>query len=286
MNVPGDREPPANHEFFAGNGEMANRMRSFDWSKSSLGPAEAWPQSLKTTVRIMLTSRYAMWMSWGPEIAFFYNDAYTPTLGNKHAWALGCPANTVWAEIWPDIGPRIDRVLRTGEATWDEGLRLFLDRSGYLEETYHTFSYSPLADDDGAVSGMLCVVTEETQRIIGERRLKTLRDAGTRAAVAQSADEACRLVIAALDDNPADVPLALLYLTSDDGKTAQLRAASRLARGHAGWAETITLAGPTSQASWPLAEAMSQGACIKSATFGNDSAIRRMGHGTACPRRR
>ena len=259
MNALADRKGPADHEFFAGNGEMANRMRSFDWSKSSLGPAEDWPQSLKTTVRIMLTSRYAMWMAWGSEIAFFYNDAYTPTLGNKHAWALGCPANTVWAEIWPDIGPRIERVLTTGEATWDEGLLLFLDRSGYLEETYHTFSYSPLADDNGAVSGMLCVVTEETQRIIGERRLKTLRDLGTRTAVAKSTEEACRLVAAALDDNPADVPFALFYLTSADGKSARLQAASRRASGQPDWPDIIELTNSTPRKSWPLAEAMGQG---------------------------
>ena len=78
---------PAGHECFAGSGEMAARMQSFDWSKTPLGPVECWPQSLKTTVRIMLTSRYAMWMAWGPDLTFFYNDAYTPTLGIKHAWA-------------------------------------------------------------------------------------------------------------------------------------------------------------------------------------------------------
>jgi hypothetical protein len=132
-NQPGQ---PAGRECFAGNGEMSARMQSFDWSKTPLGPVEFWPQSLKTTVRIMLTSRYAMWMAWGPELTFFYNDAYTPTLGIKHTWALGSRASQVWAEIWPDIGPRIESVLRTGEATWDEGLLLFLERSGYPEETY------------------------------------------------------------------------------------------------------------------------------------------------------
>ena len=85
----------------------------------------------------------------------------------------------MWAEIWPDIGPRIDTVMRTGEATWDEALLLFLERSGYTEETYHTFSYSPLYDDDGAIAGMLCVVSEDTERVIGERRMATLRDLGS-----------------------------------------------------------------------------------------------------------
>ena len=119
--------------------------------------------SLRTALRILVTSRYAMWLGWGPELIFFYNDAYgAMTLGAKHPWALGQPASKVWEEIWPDIGPRAESVLRTGEATWDEGLLLFLERSGFPEETYHTFSYSPLPDDNGAVGGMLCVVTEET----------------------------------------------------------------------------------------------------------------------------
>jgi CheY-like chemotaxis protein len=151
-------------------------IREFDWTKTPLGPIDEWPQSLKTVVRLLLASRFAMWMSWGPELTFFYNDAYRRmTLGRKHPWALGRPSREVWAEIWDDIGPRIDRVLESGEATWDEALLLFLGRSGYREETYHTFSYSPLAGDDGKVAGHLCVVTEETDRVIGERRLETLR---------------------------------------------------------------------------------------------------------------
>src|SRR5450432_111721 len=157
-------------------GEMGKRIRSLDWSKTPLGPMDQWPQSLRTVVNILLTSRYQMWMAWGPELTFLCNDAYRPTLGIKDAWALGARADRVWAEIWPDIGPRIESVLTTGTATYDEGLLLLLERSGFPEETYHTFSYSPLADDDGVISGMLCVVTEETERVIGERRVETLRD--------------------------------------------------------------------------------------------------------------
>src|ERR1700712_2090609 len=136
--------------FLAGGGEMGALMRLKDWSQSPLGAPDAWPQSLKTVVRIMLTSRYAMWMAWGPELSFFYNDAYRPTLGVKHPQALGVPAPKVWAEIWQDIGPRIGAVLDSGEATWEQALLLFLERSGYREETYHTFSYSPLADEGRA----------------------------------------------------------------------------------------------------------------------------------------
>jgi len=106
-----------------------------------------------------------MWMAWGQELTFFCNDAYRrDTLATKYPWALGRSAREVWAEIWPDIGPRIETVLRTGEATWDEALLLFLERSGWPEESYHTFSYSPLNDDEGRITGMLCVVSEDTER--------------------------------------------------------------------------------------------------------------------------
>src|SRR5262249_50698652 len=112
---------------FAGDGEMSRLMRAHDWSATPLGPVGSWPQSLKTAVRILLSSRYAMWLGWGADFTFFYNDAYARmTLGAKHPWALGRPAREVWAEIWGDIGPRAESVVRTGKATWDERLLLFL----------------------------------------------------------------------------------------------------------------------------------------------------------------
>ncbi len=115
-------------------------MRGLDWSKTPLGPASQCPQSLRTVLNILLNSRFAMWMAWGKDLTFFYNDAYRPTLGIKHPWALGSPAPEVWAEIWHDIGPRIDKVMTTGESTYEERLLLILERSGFPEETYHTFS--------------------------------------------------------------------------------------------------------------------------------------------------
>ncbi len=155
--------------------EMPRLVEDFDWASTPLGPAAAWPDSLKTVVRILLTSRFPMWMAWGPDLIFLYNDAYRrTTLGTKHPWALGKPAAQVWHEIWKDIGPRIRQVMETGEASWDEMLLLILERSGYPEETYHTFSYSPLSDSDGRIMGMLCVVMEDTVRVIGERQLASL----------------------------------------------------------------------------------------------------------------
>src|ERR1700734_2319951 len=146
------------------------------------GPGEV--RALMRACRWDLTSRFAMWMAWGSDLTFLCNDSYLPTVGLKRDWVIGSRSDKVWAEIWPDIGPRIRHVLATGEATWDEALLLYLQRRGFAEETYHTFSYSPLADDAGRNAGMLCVVAEVTEKVIGERQLATLRDLGSRLAAA------------------------------------------------------------------------------------------------------
>jgi PAS domain S-box-containing protein len=206
---------PSSHD---GSGEMLRRVGELDWAATPLGPRGAWPASLTAAVRILLTSRFSMWMAWGPELTMFYNDAYwRDTLRTKHPWALGRPAREVWAEIWDDIGPRIESVLRTSEATWDEDLLLFLERSGYAEETYHTFSYSPLSDDSGAVAGMLCVVTENTDRVLSERRMATLRDLASALASARTEADVVAAVTAQLAANRQDLPFSLTYLFDDEG---------------------------------------------------------------------
>jgi signal transduction histidine kinase/CheY-like chemotaxis protein len=224
MSIPSDRAlssaPSVLREastlsFLAGGGQMGERMRALDWSKTALGAPECWPQSLKTIVRVMLDSRYAMWMLWGPELTFFCNDSYLPTVGNKRDWVLGARSDKVWEEIWPDIGPRIAQVLEQGKATWDEGLQLFLDRRGFLEETYHTFSYSPVYDDDSRVAGMLCVVTEVTERVIGEQRLKSLRDLADRTLGLESVEGTCQRLFDVLAQYSQDFPFAALYLLED-----------------------------------------------------------------------
>ncbi|HEY6824518.1 MAG TPA: hypothetical protein VI195_08760, partial [Steroidobacteraceae bacterium] len=202
-------------DFLAGGGEVGARLRGLDWSATPIGPPERWPQSLKTIVRVMLDSRYAMWMLWGPDLTFFCNDAYLPTVGIKRDWVLGARADVVWEEIWPDIGPRISQVLEHGQATWDEGLLLFLERSGFTEETYHTFSYSPVYDDDSHVAGMLCVVTEVTERVIGERHLRVLRDLAARASGMETVQQACDRLVAVLAANLLDVPFSCLYVLDE-----------------------------------------------------------------------
>ena len=207
-----DRAPlvlEARVAFLERGGEMGARMRAFDWTATPLGSPQQWPQSLKTIVRILLDSRYAMWMLWGPELTFFCNDAYLPTVGIKRDWVLGARSDKVWAEIWPDIGPRIAHVLATGEATWDEGLLLFLERSGYPEETYHTFSYSPVYDDAGVVAGMLCVVTEDTERADQRATHRVLGAIGSDLAGTHSEPEVFAVVARHIGAGLPDLPCAL-----------------------------------------------------------------------------
>jgi PAS domain S-box-containing protein len=214
------------------NGEIGRDLLAVDWESTPLGPPDDWPRSLQNAVRILLTSRFSMWMAWGPDLTFFCNDAYRrDTLGAKYPWALGRPASEVWKEIWGDIGPRIDRVMTERVSTWDESLLLFLERSGYVEETYHTFSYSPLADDDGNVEGMLCVVKEDTEQVISSRRMMTLRDLGSRAQSDLTEPDTIASACAHLADNGLSVPFALIYLFDDSG-AARLAGTSRVPAGH------------------------------------------------------
>uniref|UniRef100_UPI0015F0904F sensor histidine kinase n=1 Tax=Pseudonocardia pini TaxID=2758030 RepID=UPI0015F0904F len=216
---------------FARGGELGRVMAAWDWASTSVGPPETWPATLRGVVRILLGSRFSMWMGWGPELAFFYNDAYQrDTLRAKHPWALGRPAREVWAEIWPDIGPRIESVLASGEATWDEDLLLLLERSGYPEETYHTFSYSPLADEEGVVSGFLCVVTENTDRVLSERRMSILRGLSSALTSARSEQEVIEAVGEQLGSSSRDLPFAAVYLLDACG-SARLACAAGVGPG-------------------------------------------------------
>jgi signal transduction histidine kinase len=237
-------------DLLAGPGEARALMRTRDWDSTPLGPPVRWPSTLRAVVGVMLTSRFAMWMAWGSELTFLCNDAYLPTVGVKRDWVIGSRSDKVWAEIWPDIGPRIAHVLSTGEATWDESLLLYLERRGFSEETYHTFSYSPLADDAGRNAGMLCVVAEVTEKVIGERQLGTLRDLGSRLAAASTRAEVMASVELCLTDEPRDLPFAIAYLVGSAGKEATLAAAHGLERSGPGAPPVIALDGRDHL--WPL----------------------------------
>jgi PAS domain S-box-containing protein len=233
----GGRPPGA--DVFAVGGGLGRDLAAVNWAQTPLGPPSQWPQSLRTAVSILLSSRFPMWMAWGPELTFFCNDAYRrDTLGRKYPWALGRPASEVWAEIWDDIGPRIATVLSTGQATWDEALLLFVERSGYPEESYHTFSYSPLHDDDGALVGMLCVVSEVTERVIGERRMATLRDLGSDPSAIRTEQQMLTFAGQQLGRNRHDLPFLLTYLF--DGDDARLAGSTGLTAGHPAAPQVLT----------------------------------------------
>src|SRR5580693_8665861 len=234
---------------FRADEEIGPDLTAVDWTSTPLGPVDRWPQSLRTAVSILLASRFSMWMAWGPELTFFCNAAYRrDTLGRKYPWALGRPASEVWAEIWDDIGPRIERVLSTGAATWDEALMLILERSGYPEETYHTFSYSGLRDEEACVVGMLCVVREDTDRVIAQRRMATLRDLGSDPSVVRTERQMLDHAAHQLGSNPSDLPFTLTYLFDDNG-AAQLVGVSGIAPGHPAAPEMLPGSG---HSVWPI----------------------------------
>ncbi|WP_231748800.1 SpoIIE family protein phosphatase [Mycobacterium sp. M26] len=243
---------------FGADSEVGGDLSRVDWSATPLGPPRDWPQSLRTAVSILLSTRFSMWMGWGPDLTFFCNAAYRrDTLGRKYPWALGRPASEVWAEIWDDIAHRVDQVLTTGTATWDEALMLILERSGYPEETYHTFSYSPLRDDDWQVVGLLCVVSEDTDRVIGERRMTTLRDLGSDPSVVRTEEEMLAFAARQLGRNARDLPFTLTYLFDDDG-SARLAGLSGMAPGHPAAPPWLAGTGPSV---WPL-EAAARGESV------------------------
>ncbi len=150
-------------------GEMSRRMQALDWSGSPLGPPQHWPQSLRSIVALMLDSRFPMFVAWGPELRFFYNDAYIEVLGAKHPAALGERFADIWSEIWHDLSPLVDAAL-AGVASYREDLPLLMNRKGFDEQTWFTFSYSPARDDSGLVAGLFCACTETTQKVGSERR--------------------------------------------------------------------------------------------------------------------
>ena len=154
--------------FLSGGGHMGAMMRAHDWSHSPLGHPRTWPQALRTTVGLMLNSKFPMFVAWGPELGFLYNDSYAIILGEKHPTALGDRFHDIWREIWDDIHPLIVRALK-GESTYMDRLPLRMNRHGYDEDTWFRFSYSPVRDEDGTVAGMYCACVEMTGEVLAER---------------------------------------------------------------------------------------------------------------------
>lgn len=240
-------------EFLSGGGEMGARMRAHGWEATPLGAPQNWPQSLKTAVRIMLLSRQPIWIGWGEELIYLYNDSYKSIIGGKHPWALGRSTTEVWQEIWDDIGPMLATAMGGDEGTYVEDQLLIMERNGYPEETYYTFSYSPIPDDDGGAGGIICANTDDTQRVIGERQLALLRELATASSDARNWHEACERSAAALSVNDHDLPFALIYMAEPDGGSVTLAAACGIDGAHSAFPASVKLDGAST---WPFAEVL------------------------------
>lgn len=202
---------------------MGALMRSTDWAATPLGSLKSWLQSLRTSLSICLSSRFPILLMWGTDLVMLYNDAYRPILGvTKHPSALGRPAQEVWPEIWDIVGPMLTSVLNQSEATWSEDQLLPLNRNGFLEECYFTFSYSPIRDETGGVGGICCTVSETTKRVLGERRLGMLKALSESTSGSKTVEEACINATVVLTNNPKDLPFALVYILEAEGRSARL----------------------------------------------------------------
>lgn len=212
---------PMPHELLTANGEMGQLILSKDWSQTSLGPADLWPQSLRTTVSTCLNSRFPILIWWGPELVMLYNDAYRPILGEKHPASLGEKGKEVWPEVWDIIGPMLEGVYKQGISTWSENQLLLLDRYGFIEECYFTFSYSPIYDETGGIGGVYCAVTETTKTVLNERQLQTLKDLSNLQVVNKLVDDVYASATNALIKNNKDFPFAVIYKIDAEKGSAQ-----------------------------------------------------------------
>jgi PAS domain S-box-containing protein len=220
QDKPVSRAAPDRLPWLAGGGEMGALMRTRDWSDSPLGAPETWPEALQLSASICVSSRFDLIVWWGPELIMLYNDSYRRTLGKKHPLALGRPGREVYPEIWDVIGPMLEQVLHTGEATLSLDLMLVLERNGYPEETYHTFSYTPIRDRSGKVVGVITPVAETTEQVISGRRLMTLRDVAARSVDAKNETESWEFAAQALSANPYDFSCAVLYKVDEQSTKA------------------------------------------------------------------
>ncbi|MDB5412535.1 MAG: putative sensor histidine kinase with multiple and a response regulator receiver domain, partial [Rubritepida sp.] len=238
-------------EFLVGSGGMAALIREKDWSATPLGPVEAWPQSLRTTVSLCLASNFPINIIWGPAHTQIYNDGYRLLCGDSHPRALGEGYDVTWASAWPAIGGPFARAL-AGETTFLENQRMFLARNGYLEETFFTFSTSPIRDESGGIGGLFHPVTETTAAMLAERRMRALRDAAASFASAADAEELAGLAASTLAAFAFDLPFVLLYVLSPDGAEYRLAARTGLASGTSVSPETFAA---DATAPWPVVEA-------------------------------
>ncbi len=239
-----------------GVGEMAERIRAFAWNESPLGSPTQWPAELLSTLNICLGARFPMAIYWAESGYLFYNDAWRPILGNKHPWALGKPAHDVWPEIWEAINPLFESVRQTGEATWRADELLSMHRYGYTEECYFDYTFNPILGAEGKVVGILNIVQETTFRVLNERRTNLLRELAACSASATTERGACELIAIALANDPKDVPFALLYVVTANGKSVSLLASTGVPMDSSLRAVKPEVLEDSASGRWPLSAAL------------------------------
>ncbi|MET0323434.1 MAG: ATP-binding protein [Duganella sp.] len=241
--------------WLSGGGEMGELIRSMDWSTTPLGPVSGWPQSLRTSVSLCLSSTFPMLVAWGPEDVQIYNDAYRPICGAKHPESMGEPFKICWATALPVVGDAFDRA-HAGEGVYIRDQRMMLDRYGYLEEAFMTFSFSPIRAESGNVGGIFHPISEGTAAVLDARRTQNLRDLTGRIALARTADELAQFMVYDSDTLAMDLPFMMLYELAPDGVSLHLR-------GCVGLPQDSALAPPTvaldDRAGWDFSTALADG---------------------------
>jgi signal transduction histidine kinase len=255
-------EPGADRQLIAG-GEMGARVRDHDWSTTALGPLTTWAPSWQTVVNLCLSSDFPMTITWGPEFTQVYNDAYIPMLGVKHPQALHQTFDACWTEVWDVLGPMAVRAMTTGEPSIRENMRMDINRYGYVEEAFFTYSFSPIRDETGRIAGLLHPVKEVTREVLAERRVRALRDLAVRAGAAQTADQACALAAETLGQHAADLPFVLVYLLEADGQRARLAGMAGLEAASPARPAIVELTGEEVPGAWPLGQAARTGKAVE-----------------------
>jgi len=233
----------AEADFLSGGGELGKRICRHDWSATPLGPLFDWPQPLRSVVSLRVRSQFPTIIHWGwPDLVVLYNDAFIPLTGDKHPTVLGTRLFDSWPELRPTIESMLEGVFTTGQAALSKDLLHVYRRSGYFEERYLTASFNPIVLDAGSVGGSFTLIDDTTDRVIGERRLRTLRDLAARSMEAKEIDEACGIAAEAISENRHDLPFALFYLPDEDGKRARLAANAGLDPGPPAEIDTVRAA--------------------------------------------
>ena len=244
--------PSTKPDFLTGGGEMEKLIRTFDWSKTPIGPLESWSMSLKHAVNMCLTSDFPNLIYCGSDFTSIYNDAFIPICGNKHPdGVLGIPGRVAHREIWKIIEPILQLVMTTGKSERKEDLLLPLYRTGFLEENYFTLAHGPIGLMEGRIEGVFVTVFNTTPHVIHARHLQTLKDLGISPNEAKTVEECCRLVAKTLEHNDADIPFALLYLLEAEHNQAILQGTTRLEPGTEVSPKILSL--DESKSIWPLA---------------------------------